>query len=193
MISIDNFSRNITMNLLFEEKNFSHMFGCKNCGYTGMLHRHGQYTRNVITLYQHFPISVQRFLCPSCRKTYSRLPSCIVPYFIYSFDVIVFCLYSVLVLSHKLNNACRTLHNCNPGCFISRQSIRFFKKRFLSSLFLTNSFFALFYSLNYDMDLSLFDSSHAAAIVIRKIISFDIHTSFNFTFFSKMPKYFFSP
>lgn len=185
--------RNITINVLCEEKFLFHMYGCKNCGYAGMLHRHGHYTRNVITLYQHFNLKVERFLCPSCRKTYSRLPSCLIPYFVYSFDVIIFCLYSKFSLSKKLIDPYKFLHSLNHHCYISRQSGRFFKRRFLATLSFTNSFFTLFDSFYYDIDLSAFDPSHAAVIVIRKIFIFDTSSSFNVDFFNNMPKYFFSP
>jgi predicted RNA-binding Zn-ribbon protein involved in translation (DUF1610 family) len=181
------------MNSLFEEKILFHMYGCKNCGYAGMLHRHGCYTRNVITIYQHFPFKVQRFICPSCRKTYSRLPACLIPYFVYSFDVIIFCLFATFSLSLKLNTSSHFLHSLNPQSFISKQSVFFLKKRFLTSLSLTNSFFALFSSFNYDMDLSIFKLDYAAGIVIRKILKFDTCSSFNLDFFNNMPKYFFSP
>lgn len=193
MISIDNFLRNITKNTLYEEKILFHMYGCKNCGYTGMLYRHGHYTRNVITLYQHFPLRVQRFICPSCRKTYSRLPSCLIPYFVYSFDVIIFCLYFAFFLSKELKAPCQFLQSNNPHCFISRQSGQFFKKRFIASISFTNSFFALFDAFYYDMELSVFDLNHAAGIVVRKIVKYDLSASFNLDFFNSMPKYFFSP
>lgn len=179
------------MNSLFEGNKFSHMYGCKNCGYAGMLHRHGSYTRNVITLYQNFPLPIQRFLCPSCRKTYSRLPSCLIPYFVYSFDVIIFCLY--VTFSKKLKAPYQSLRSYNPHCYISRQSGRFFKKRFLATLSFTNSFFTLFDSFYYDIDLSAFDPDYAAGIIIRKIVKYDISASFNTDFFHSMPKYFFSP
>lgn len=181
------------MNSRCEENIFFHIYGCKNCGYSGMLHRHGHYTRNVITLYQHFPLKVERFLCPSCRKTYSRLPSCIIPYFIYSFDVIIFSLYSSFSLSKKLNAPYQFLRSHNPYCYISRQSGHFFKRRFLASLLFTNNFFTLFDTFYYDMDLSVFSLDHAADIVIRKITRFDTRSSFNLDFFNSMPKYFFSP
>lgn len=193
MISIDNFLRNITMNSLYEEKVLLHMYGCKNCGYAGMLHRHGHYTRNVITLYQHFTLKIQRFICPSCRKTYSRLPSGLIPYFVYSFDVIIFYLYATFTLSKKLEAPYQFLRSLNHHCYISRQSGHFFKKRFLETLSFTNSFFTLFHAFYYDIDLSVFELNHAASIVIRKIVVFDTSTSFNLDFFNSMPKYFFSP
>lgn len=157
-----------------------------------MLHRHGHYKRNIITLNQNFVYCVQRFKCPSCNKTYSRLPSCLIPYFIYSFDVVIFCLYCVFNLSQKSNEICNFIQHCNKQCFISVQSISFFKKRFLSKVNLINSFFAGIDNFHYDMNLSLFQSNIAAAIIIKKILYFDHSNSFNLEFFKRMPKYFLS-
>ncbi|WP_408645592.1 DUF6431 domain-containing protein [Thermotalea metallivorans] len=95
------------------------MYGCPSCGYEGMLHRHGHYDRNVVTLYQHFVISIQRFQCPSCKKTYSLLPSMLIPYFVYSFDFVIFCLYCIFSLSEKASDVCRFLGDCNKQCFIT--------------------------------------------------------------------------
>lgn len=168
------------------------MYGCPSCGYEGMLHRHGHYDRNVVTLYQHFIISIQRFLCPCCRKTYSLLPSFLIPYFIYTFDVVVFCLYSILQLQQKASHVCHILNDCNRQCFISIQSIYFFKKRLLSKAHIINSFFAAIDFFHYDSDLSMFSKDAAAAILIAKILRFDSSSSFNYEYFKKMPKYFLS-
>lgn len=192
MISIDNFSKNITKLLPLGEKNIQHMYGCRSCGYEGMLHRHGHYDRNVVTLTQHFVISIQRFLCPCCGKTYSLLPSFLIPYFIYTFDVVIFCLYCVYSLKRKSNYVCSILHDCNKQCFISIQSISFFKKRFLPKIHLINSFFTAIDSFHYDSNLPVFSIDQAAAILLTKILDFNNCKCFNHEYFKKMPKYFLS-
>ena len=192
MISIDNFLKNITMGLVFKGYNISHMYGCKVCGYSGMLHRHGHYSRNVVTLFQHFTIDIQRFKCPSCSKTYSCLPCCLIPYFIYSFNVVIFSLYCVYPLANKAASVCKLLHNINPCSFITPQSISFFKKRFITNLHFTNSFFAGFDSFTFSMDLTQFSPQQSVCIVLKKIYQFDSLQSFNFSFFKLMPRYFMS-
>jgi len=192
MISINNFLKNITMGLVFKGYNISHMYGCKVCGYSGMLHRHGHYSRNVVTLFQHFTIDIQRFKCPSCSKTYSCLPCCLIPYFIYSFNVVIFSLYCVYPLANKAASVCKLLHNINPCSFITPQSISFFKKRFITNLHLTNSFFAGFDSFTFSMDLTQFSPQQSVCIVLKKIYQFDSLQSFNFSFFKLMPRYFMS-
>jgi hypothetical protein len=191
MIIIDGFLKSITKYLLSGEINIQHMYGCSSCGYEGMLHRHGHYDRNVVTLYEHFIISIQRFLCPKCGKTYSLLPSALIPYFIYSFDVVIFCLHSVFASSKKVNDVCNHIRNLNRQCFIYIQSISFFKRRFISNMNAVNSFFAAIDSFHYDSDLSLFTVA-AASILLKKILSFDTTSSFNYEYFKNMPSYFLS-
>jgi len=192
MISIDHISVSITKNLLLGGKNIQHMHSCSFCGYEGMLHRHGCYGRNVVTLHEHSIISIQRFLCPSCGKTYSLLPSILIPYFIYSFDVVVSCLHSVFVMHKKASDVCRVLHYYNKKCFITIQSICYFKKRFLSKIHVVNSFFASLDSFHYDSDLSIFSKERATAIVLAKVFDFNTAKSFNYEYFRKMPMYFLS-
>jgi len=192
MIIIDSFLKNITINLLFRENNFIHIYGCRSCGYQGMLHRHGHYDRNVITLHEHFIYSVQRFKCPSCNKTYSRLPSALIPYFIYSFDVVIFCLYSSFSLTQKSNEICKFLNSCNKECFIRIQSITFFKTRFLSKINLVNSFFAGIDSFHWDSDLSKHSITIAANKILIKILHYDSSSYFNVDFFKSTQQYFLS-
>lgn len=193
MISIDDFLKNITINLVSRTNNLSHMYGCRTCSYSGMLHRHGHYSRNVITLHQHLLIDIQRFKCPSCNKTYSRLPCCLIPYFIYSFDVVLFCLYGAYSLSHKATLLCRILHDINPSSFITIQSVSFFKRRFLANIFLINSYFARHDKFNYSMDLSAFTLNDAADMLLHKIYHFDVSDSFNLCFFNQIRKHFMCP
>jgi hypothetical protein len=81
-------------------------------------------------------IDIQRFKCPSCNKTYSRLPCCLIPYFIYSFDVVIFCLYCVYALANKAAYVCKLLHSINPYSFITPQSISFLKRDLLPTYIL---------------------------------------------------------
>jgi hypothetical protein len=55
-----------------------------------------------------------------------------------------------------------------------------------------NSFFAAIDSFHYDSDLSLFTVAAAASILLKKILSFDTTSSFNYEYFKNMPSYFLS-
>ncbi|WP_369800217.1 DUF6431 domain-containing protein [Anaerosalibacter sp. Marseille-P3206] len=76
------------------------MYGCKFCGYEGMLHRHGYYSRNVITKHCIRRISILRVKCPSCGNTHAILPSFLIPYYQYSLEFIFKCLYLSFVLKN---------------------------------------------------------------------------------------------
>ena len=48
---------------------------CLECGFDGLLHRHGYYVRVVVTLSSADIIKIYRFKCPSCEKTYALSPT----------------------------------------------------------------------------------------------------------------------
>lgn len=87
---INKFKNNITKYLDLGKNYFSNpIYGCKNCGYEGLQHRHGYYYRTVITFFSYHRIPILRLKCPSCNKTHAILPSFIIPYFQYSFNFII--------------------------------------------------------------------------------------------------------
>lgn len=164
--------------------------GCKNCPYEGRLHCHGSYSRTVITCLQFFEIDIPRFICPKCGKTYSRLPCFLIPYYRYSYDFVLAALYYLFVL--KLH-ACKTaslFRDINTECYISLQSVIFFKKRFLQNIYFINSFFSGFDGFYYSMDLSQLPLSLAGETIILKILKFELMESFNSIYFNLMSKHF---
>lgn len=48
---------------------------CLGCGFQGIIHRHGHYTRMVVTLCNEYTIIIFRFKCPDCGETYSLKPT----------------------------------------------------------------------------------------------------------------------
>lgn len=188
MIIITNFFKNITQ--------YSHLgkgifipapFGCKNCGYLGRLHRHGYYQRNVITLHSTVRIHVLRLKCPSCKKTFSVLPSFIIPYYQYSFEFIFLCLYYLYVLNYSYSKVISVLQSSYPHCPISHIYLCSFKKRMHLCSPLVRFFFANFSNFYTHMDRS--DPKY----IIDKIKLFmDSGNDFNFEYFCRMPKYFFA-
>lgn len=170
-----------------------HIYGCKCCGYVGMLHRHGYYSRFVITLFQVFSMDIVRFQCPVCKKTFSCLPHFLIPYFRYSYDFILFTLYYITHLSRSMNQCICLLRACNCDCFISKQSLVYFKKRFFGIFPRINSFFARFSEFYYDMDILKMPATEAAQTVIGKILRFDsTRGSFNHAYYSEEKACFFS-
>lgn len=185
---INDFLKNITKYLdLGKEIPTLPIYGCKSCGYEGMLHRHGYYSRNVITKYYIKRINILRVKCPSCGKTHAILPSFLIPYYQYSLDFIFECLYLSFVMKDSYSRIVSLFNKSNPELSFSASNIYSFKTRIIKNLYTINSFFANFDDFYYCMD-NPSDSS-----IIDKIKSFphDVF-DFNYTYFKIMPSYFFS-
>ena len=163
------------------------IYGCKSCGYKGMLHRHGYYSRNAITRYSIHRINILRVKCPSCGKTHAVLPSFLIPYYQYSLEFIFECLYLSFILKKPYSKIVSLFNSLNPELSLNDSNISSFKKRMRENKFVINSFFANFDSLYYDMD----NSSESAILKKINVFSKDIF-DFNSTFLETMPRYFFS-
>lgn len=166
---------------------FPYQYGCNKCGYMGRLHRHGFYSRNVITRFSNYRIYILRIKCPSCGKTHSLLPSFLIPYYQYCFDAIFLCLYYSYVLEYSYNKIASAFKELNSQSYFSISNIYSFKKRMSKVTPVTNSFFAHFDKYYYDMH------NPKEKKVIEKIKAFiDSKEDFNESYFIKMPKPFFS-
>ncbi len=152
-----------------------------------MLHRHGYYSRNVITRHCIRKISILRVKCPSCGKTHAILPSFLIPYYQYSLEFIFECVYMFFVSKDSYSKIVSFFNRLNPNLSLNSSNISSFKKRMKENISITNSFFANFDSLYYDMD------DPKVSSILDKVKNFpeDIF-DFNFSFFKIMPKYFFS-
>ena len=189
MIIITKSIKNITKYIKLGKANvFSVKYGCENCGYQGRLHRHGFYSRNVITCFSFHRISILRVKCPSCNKTYSLLPPFLIPYYQYSFDVIFLCLYISYVQKQSYQNIINYLHGLNPDLLLGISRISYYKKRMEKIIPLTNSFFANFQDYYYEMN------DPTPVSLLKKIKYFRENPgNFNYTYFQTIPHYFFSP
>ena len=103
---------------------------CDVCGYLGCLHRHGCYSRNLITFKGCYRISIQRYKCPSCGKTCSVRPFFILPYFQYSFFVIFSILLQSFAFKYSYTRIISVSLALNPSSCISISHISFYCKRF---------------------------------------------------------------
>lgn len=186
MISIARLSKNITEYISLGKEIFYPIpYGCKHCGYEGRLHRHGFYSRNVISQYGIYRVFILRIKCPSCHKTYSILPSFLIPYYQYTFDLIFLCLYYVYVSKLSYSKVVNIFQAFNPQFNVS--TIYGFKKRMKKVSAVTNSFFAHFDELYYAMD----DKNPPA--ILKKIEYFkEKKGDFNYRYFHKMTTYFFA-
>ena len=185
---INGFLKNITKYLDLEKEIYiSPVYGYKACGYEGMLHRHGYYSRNVITKHYVRRINILRVKCPSCNKTHAILPSFLIPYYQYSFEFIFECLYLSFILKDSYSKIISHFNYSNPELSFNASNISSFKKRMKENVSFTNSFFATVGSFYYEMD----NPNESSILEKIKRFSKSIFT-FNSMFFNSMPRYFFS-
>ena len=57
---------------------------CPSCGRTGVLRRHGSYTRHLATEEGEGPIRIRRARCRACSSTHALLPPGVVPRMLHS-------------------------------------------------------------------------------------------------------------
>jgi len=189
MIIITKLIKNIHKYLKLGKANvFSVKYGCENCGYEGKLHRHGFYSRNVITKYKVHKISVLRVKCPSCDKTYSLLPPFVIPYYQYSFNLIFYCLYCHYVKNHTYEKIIDNLHTFNPNSFINISNLSFYCNRMNNIASVVNSFFVNYKEFYYEMN------NPSIATIIEKIKLFNdkYDNNFNHIYCKEMTNYFFA-
>lgn len=166
---------------------FSPYYGCKNCGYEAKLHRHGFYSRNVITFSGIYRISILRLKCPSCNKTYSLLPCFLVPYYQYCYSFIFLCLYYTYLPKLSYSQFVSVIKKLNPDSLFTPAHISNYKRRMEAISPQLNLFFANFDEFYYDMD------NHDPQAVLEKIELFiKKEGHFNCIYFSKMSRYFFA-
>lgn len=95
------FDINYTCNLKKDYENYieninTENFICPNCKAKGRLSKHGHYERNII-IYENLEvredkIKILRLICNSCKKTHAILPDFIIPYHVYTINLILSCL-----------------------------------------------------------------------------------------------------
>ncbi len=165
---------------------FPTRYGC-NCGYEGRLHRHGFYSRNAITRYSTHRIFILRIKCPSCFGTYSLLPSFLIPYRQYTFDVIFLCLHQLYVTKNSYQKILKTFREFNSYTPLKLGNIYSFKKRMKEVSPVVNSFFATYDEFYWEM------SNPTAETITKKIHLFlEQGKDFNLTYFEKTERCFFA-
>jgi hypothetical protein len=187
MISITRFQVIITTYAkLGKDNDFPVIFGCRNCGYEGKLHRHGFYQRYVITPYEVFKIFILRVKCPSCNKTYSLIPNFLIPHHQYCFEHIFLCLYYYFIKGYSYLAILDVFKALNPNTSFSTTNVYFIRKRMIDVAPYVNLFFANFDDMYFDME------KPSVSCIVGKIELFlEREKDFNLTYFDKMPTYFF--
>lgn len=185
MIIITRILKNIPEYVKLGKTNFYRPYHCKNCGYDGKLHYHGSYSRNVITLLGYHVIYIPRYICPSCTKTYSVLPSFVLPYYQYSFSFIFICLYFICVFNSSYDNFVNIVRTFNPNSSFSKANIYFYTRRITDISAIVNSFFVNFDDLYFNMD-----KTDPRSVLIKIDLFLRKRNDFNHSYFNKMKFHF---
>lgn len=106
---------------------FPDIYGCQNpnCCYQGRMNHHGFYERNAISFNGIHRIPIHRYICPVCNKTFSLLPSFLLPYYQYTLTVLYICLYRYGALKKTLLQVVESL----DLVFMSHQHVSFYVNR----------------------------------------------------------------
>ncbi|AJA47665.1 hypothetical protein CPAST_c15900 [Clostridium pasteurianum DSM 525 = ATCC 6013] len=174
-------------NKLCKFNQFPNKYGCEACGFEGKLYRHGFYYRNLITFKGAYKVVILRCKCQSCGKTYSIIPSFIIPYRQYAYEVILTSIIMMLKLGYSFSKIITLIKSLNISySSLNTTDLSFWKNRLVSSLSSIRLFFAQykFYNSNINSKLPI--------DIIKKIIIFcRLRHDFNLDYFLHMPKYFF--
>lgn len=101
---------------------------CCSCGYEGRLRKHGFYERNALSSGGSFRIPIQRYLCPSCGRTVSLLPSFLHPRFQYVLSFVVSAVMLVKAVGLSSKKAWSVL-TPSWGSSFSQQNVSFYVRR----------------------------------------------------------------
>lgn len=127
MILIYHFTDGVEEYVRLGKKNdFPSYERCPACSGHICLNRHGFYKRNAITASAVYRIPICRLRCPSCKTTFSLLPSFLIPYFQYTLDLIL------AYLEEALRSMIRSIYY---------QLAQFYRRRFLRNLNLVEMYF----------------------------------------------------
>lgn len=85
--------------------------------------KHGFYTRFALTLTATYLIFIQRYYCPSCKRTVSLLPSFLAPSFQYTLACIFFSFYLIAVRLLTLESIASKINPSSGRTEMSHQHI----------------------------------------------------------------------
>lgn len=158
------------------------VYGCRQCGYSGNLHRHACYYRTVICRDVTARVRIQRVICPCCGKTHAIIPSDLIPYYQHTLSTILNLLELIRIKKNSYSMVVDSFKKFNPSFSIAHinQYIRRFQSNFKTILYYFRNYLNVF----TDPPIS------EASIVIESISEEPL--IFNTNYFKNMPSYFLS-
>ena len=155
---------------------------CFSCGYMGCLHRHGCYSRNLITFKKCYRVTIQRYKCPSCGKTCSVRLFFILPYFQYSYFVILAVLFRSFVCKQSYNRIILSLRALSPWSSITSSHLSFYCNRFKRCYPQIRLFF---------ISVGIFHEEDFNQIsAVKAIVNFSVASNFPYDYHDSFHKFF---
>lgn len=178
--NIPNFIQRIIKNS--EDDFYTVVHGCRQCGYSGNLHRHACYFRTVICKEITARVRIQRVKCPDCGKTHAIIPSDLIPYYQHTLSTILDLLELIKVNKHSYSMVVNRFKKFNPSFSIAH--INQYIRRFESNFKTISYYFRNYLHSFSDPPIS------EASIVIESVNKYPL--IFNTNYFKNMPSYFLS-
>ena len=158
IVKFPNFIQRILKN---SEENFYHVQqGCKNCGYGGNLHRHASYQRNIICRSITTRITIQRVICPDCRKTHALIPSDLIPYFQHTLETILNLLELINTKKQSYTEIIKSFRKFNLSFSLGHISL--YVKRFKTNMYNIEYYFRVYNNI-------FLEPSGSAAVILVTI------------------------
>jgi len=181
IVNFPNYIQRIIKN---SEENFYHVQqGCKNCGYGGNLHRHATYQRNVICKSITASVTIQRVICPDCRKTHALIPSDLIPYFQHTLETILNLLELINIKKQSYSEIIKSFRKFNLSFSLGHVSL--YVKRFKTNMCKIEYYFRVY------NNIFLEPSGSGAAILATITNNFNAQ-NLNADYSSRMDTYFLS-
>lgn len=181
IVNFPNFIQRIIKNS--QEVFYQVQHGCKNCGYAGNLHKHATYQRTVICKEITARVTIQRVICPDCRKTHALIPANLIPYFQHTIETILQLLELIEIKKQSYSTIIKSFRKFNLS--FSLGHIVLYIKRFKNNIANIEYYFRVF------ADVFLEPSGSGALVISTITDKFDIGT-LNVNYSYKMNSYFLS-
>ena len=181
---IDKFPNFIQRIIKNSGENFYHtVTGCSHCGYGGNLHRHGSYTRNIVSCEITTVINIQRVICPCCNKTHAIIPSDLIPYFQHTLNTISLLLELVYLKGLSYSKIINNFNKFNLS--FSTAHIYLYINRFRNNIDNIAYYLRVYCNLFHDPPVS-------GATILKSIFDNYKLNEFNNSYFYKSNNYFLS-
>ena len=147
------------------------------------MHRHATYQRNVICKSITASETIQRVICPDCRKTHALIPSDLIPYFQHTLETILNLLELINIKKQSYSEIIKSFRKFNLSFSLGHVSL--YVKRFKTNMCKIEYYFRVY------NNIFLEPSGSGAAILATITNNFNAQ-NLNADYSSRMDTYFLS-